>query len=185
VPQAGEASRKETHIMVRRSMRAALFALALSALALPSAALAAGPVHTHFSFTYTLADALADYQAFGDNDGDCGAFVLLVDFHVERDVVRWPDREIRHVKYTGNFFSSADTSRSIPRNGNFELTIALDENGEPESITRTGVMQYVIIDGQRVVTVAGRDLLSFATGPVSATPKAGAEVRQVVCDALD
>ena len=57
--------------MVRRSMRATLFVLVLSALAVPSAALAAGPVHTHSSFTYTLADAIADYQAFGDNDGDC------------------------------------------------------------------------------------------------------------------
>jgi hypothetical protein len=45
-------------------------------------------------------------------------------------------------------------------------------------------MQYVIIDGQRVTTDVGRDVLSFATGPVSATPKAGPEVRQVVCDAL-
>lgn len=170
--------------MVRRSIRAALFAFAISALAVPSAALAAGPVHTHFSFTYTLADSIADYQAFGDNDGDCGAFVLLVDFHVERDVYTWPEREVRHVTYTGNFYSSADTSRSIPRNGDFGLTMAFDENGDPASITRTGVMQYVIIDGKRVTTVVGRDVLSFATGPVSATPKAGAEVRQVVCDAL-
>jgi hypothetical protein len=170
--------------MVRRSMRAALFAFALSGLVVPTAALAAGPVHTHVSFTYTLADAIADYQTFGDNDGDCGAFVLLVDFHVERDVYRWPDREVRHVTYTGNFYSSADTSRSIPRNGNFELTFALDSNGDPVSLTRTGVMQYVIIDGQRVTTVVGRDILSFATGPVSATPRAGADVRQVVCDAL-
>ena len=170
--------------MVQRITRASLLALALSALAVPTAVLAAGPVHSHFSFTYTMADAIADYQAFGDNDGDCGTFVLLVDFHVERDVYRWPDREVRHVTYTGNFYSSADTSHSIPRNGNFELTLTFDGNGDPVSITRTGVMQYVIIDGQRVTTVVGRDVLSFATGPVSATPRAGADVRQAVCDAL-
>ena len=170
--------------MVRRSMRAGLFAFAIAALAVPSAALAAGPVHTHSSFTYTLANSIAEYEEFGVHDGDCGTFVLLVDFQVERDVYSWPDREVRHVKYTGNFYSSADTSRSIPRNGNFELTFAFDDNGDPASITRTGVMQYVIIDGKRVTTVVGRDVLSFATGPVSATPKAGAEVRQVVCDAL-
>ena len=158
--------------------------LVLSALAVPSAALAAGPVHTQSSFTYTLADAIADYQAFGDHDGDCGAFVLLVDFHVERDTYSWPDRQVRHVKYIGNFYSSADTSKSIPRNGDFVLTLAFDGNGDPVSITRTGVMQYVIIDGHRVTNVVGRDVLSFATGPISATPKAGAEVRQVVCDAL-
>ena len=68
----------------------------------------------------------------------------LVDFHVERDVYRWPDREVRHVRYTGNFYSSADTSKSIPRNGDFGLTLAFDGNGDPISITRTGVMQYVI-----------------------------------------
>jgi hypothetical protein len=165
-------------------MLALTVTMLMTILAVPSAALAAGPVHTHSSFTYTLADSIADYQAFGDNDGDCGTFVLLVDFHVERDVYSWPDREVRHVKYTGNFYSSADTSRSIPRNGAFGLTMAFDENGDPVSITRTGVMQYVIIDGRRITTVVGRDVISFATGPVSATPRAGAGVRQVVCDAL-
>jgi hypothetical protein len=170
--------------MTIRRMLALVVAMLMTILAVPSAALAAGPVHTHSSFTYTLADSVADYQAFGDNDGDCGTFVLLVDFHVERDVYSWPDREVRHVKYTGNFYSSADTSRSIPRNGDFGLTMAFDNNGDPVSITRTGVMQYVIIDGRRITTVVGRDVLSFATGPVSATPRAGEGVRQVVCDAL-
>ncbi len=170
--------------MARRSMRAALFAAIVAALVVPSVALAGGPTHTHTSFTYSLADALADYQAFGDNDGDCGAFVLLVDFHVERDVTRWPDREVRHVKYTGHFYSSADPSRSIPRDGNFELTIKLADDGSPVSITRSGVFEYVTIDGRRVVTVVGRSELSFVTGPISSTPKAGPGVRQAVCDAL-
>jgi hypothetical protein len=46
------------------------------------------------------------------------------------------------------------------------------------------VFDYVEIDGQRVVTHVGRDELDFATGPISATPKAGDAVRQAVCDAL-
>ena len=37
---------------------------------------------------------------------------------------------------------------------------------------------------RRVVTHVGRDELSFATGPISATPKAGAGVVQAVCNAL-
>jgi hypothetical protein len=158
--------------------------MTLVGLALPAAASAAGPEHFHTSFTYTLADAIADYEAFGANSGDCGDFVLLVDFTVERNVTRWPDREVRHVQYYGHFYSSADTTRSIGRGGNFNLTLRLDASGAPYALTRTGVFDYAEIDGGRVVTHVGRDELDFATGPISSTPKAGDEVRQAVCDAL-
>lgn len=145
---------------------------------------AAAPTHNRTTFTYTLADAIADLQAFGEHAGDCGDFVLLVDFTVERRVTTWPDREIREVHFIGNFYNSSDTSRSIPRGGAFVVTLEFGADGFPETITRTGVTEYVIIDGRRVVTHVGRDVLSFATGPVSATPKAGADVRKEVCDAL-
>ena len=167
-----------------RMWRGMLLALATMSLAWPAVVSAAGPELSHGSFTYTLADALADYQAFGDNAGDCGDFVLLVDYTVERDVARWPDREVRHVHYAGHFYSSADTSRSIVRAGDFNIEFELDAADDPTSVTRTGVTEYVIIDGQRVVTHVGRDSLDFATGPISATPKAGSDVRPVVCDAL-
>ena len=162
------------------------FVLSLSVLAfaIPTSASAAGPEHFQTSFTYTLADAIADYQAFGDNAGDCGDFVLLVDFTVERRVTLWPDREVRHVQYLGNVYSSADTTRSLVRGGNFNLTFWLDANGAPTGLTRTGVFEYVVIDGARVVTHVGRDELDFATGPISSTPTAGDEVRQAVCAAL-
>jgi hypothetical protein len=163
---------------------ACLTALAVAAFAVPATASAAGPERFETSFTYTLADAIADYQAFGDNAGDCGDFVLLVDFTVQREVTVWPDREVRHVQYIGHFYSSADTTRSLVRGGNFNLTFWLDANGEPVGLTRTGVFDYAVIDGARVVTHVGRDELDFATGPISATPKAGDEVRQAVCDAL-
>jgi hypothetical protein len=153
-------------------------------LALPSAVSAAGPERFETSFTYTLDDAIADYQAFGDNAGDCGDFVLLIDFSVVREVAVWPDREVRHVHYTGHFYSSADTSRSIERSGDFKLTMWLDANGEPTGITRTGVFAYVVIDGQRIVFNVGRDELSFATGPISQTPKAGDAFAGAACDAL-
>jgi hypothetical protein len=153
-------------------------------LALPAAGFAAGPDRFSGSFTYTLADALADSAAFGDNAGDCGDFVLLIDYTVERAVTIWPDREVRHVHYEGNFYSSADTSRSIERSGDFNITFALDATGMPYAVTRTGLFEYVTIDGRRVVTHVGRDALDFATGPISGTPKSGGDVVQAVCDAL-
>ncbi len=170
--------------MAHRLTRAVLITVLATIIAGPSAALAGGPMRTETVFTYTLANAIADYQAFGENAGDCGAFVLLVDFTVERSVTIWADHETRHVKYSGHFYSSADTTRSIPRAGNFELTFWYGDDGFPESLTRRGLIEYVVIDGRRVVTHAGRDELSFAMGPISATPKAGDEVSQAVCEAL-
>jgi hypothetical protein len=169
--------------MSRRRLGIALTLFAL-ALSLPTAVSAAGPERFETIFTYTLEDAIADYQAFGDNAGDCGDFVLLIDYSVVRDVAVWPDREVRHVHYTGHFYSSADTSRSIERSGDFKLTLWLDANGEPTGVTRTGVFAYVVIDGQRIVFNVGRDELSFATGPISQTPKAGNAFAEAACAAL-
>jgi hypothetical protein len=159
-------------------------AIATIGLAFPAAMAAAGPDRSSGSFTYTLADALADYAAFGENAGDCGDFVLLIDYTVERDVTLFADREVRHVHYDGHFYSSADTSRSIGRGGDFNITFRLDASGLPYGVTRTGVTEYAIIDGAKVVTHAGRDVIDFATGPISETPKAGGDVVQAVCDAL-
>ncbi len=169
--------------MSRLRLGIALTLVALG-LALPAGATAAGPERFETTFTFTLEDAIAEYEAFGVHAGDCGEFVLLVDFTVVRQVAVWPDREVRHVHYTGHFYSSADTSRSIERSGDFKLTLWLDANGEPTGITRTGVFAYVVIDGQRTVFNVGRDELSFATGPISATPKAGDAVAEAACDAL-
>jgi len=167
-----------------RAIRSILLAAFLLAIYGPAAAFAGGPTHSRNSFTYTLADAVADYQAYGDNSGDCGDFVLLVSYTVDRLVTTWPNREIREIHYIGNVYNSTDTSRSLIRGGDFILQLQFSSGGLPEAITRTGVMEYVVIDGRRVVTHAGRDVLSFETGPISATPKAGADVREAVCDAL-
>jgi hypothetical protein len=169
--------------MSRRRFGPALALLALG-LALPGVAAAAGPERFETTFTYTLQDAIADNEAFGINDGDCGDFVLLIDFSVVREVSVWPDREVRHVHYTGHFYSSADTSRSIERGGDFNLTLWLDANGEPTGFTRTGVFEYVVIDGRRIVTHVGRDEVSFAMGFLSSTPKAGDSLTEVACEAL-
>src|SRR5215211_947765 len=169
--------------MSRIRMALAL-AVAAVGLALPASSFAAAPERFSSSFTFTLADALAEYADFGVNAGDCGDFVLLIDYTVERDVTVWPDREVRHVHYEGNFYSSVDTSRSIERSGEFTVTFWLDSNGAPYAVTRTGLFEYVTIDGSRWVTHVGRDEIDFATGPISATPKASPGVTQAVCDAL-
>lgn len=169
--------------MSRIRMALAL-AVAAVGLAFPASGLAAGPERFSGSFTFTLADAIFEYETFGAHAGDCGDFVLLIDYTVERDVTVWPDREVRHVHYEGNFYSSADTSRSIGRGGDFNITFWLDADGFPYAVTRTGVFEYAVIDGARVVTKVGRDELDFATGPISATPKAGDQVAQAACDAL-
>lgn len=167
-----------------RRIRAVLSAALMLAIAGPSAAFAAGPTHARVSLTYTLADAVADYQAFGEHAGDCGDFVLLVDFHVERLVETWPDREIRKIHFMGHFYSAADTTRFIVRGGDFVLTLRFAADGSPETVTRAGVTEYAIIDGRRVVTHVGLDTLSFATGPIRATPRVGVDVSAAVCDAL-
>ena len=41
---------------------------------------AAAPVHSTTNGTFTLADAIFEYENFGVFDGDCGDFVLLVDY---------------------------------------------------------------------------------------------------------
>ena len=168
---------------MHRSLAAVTLALVAS-FAISGAAAASGPERFETTFTYTLADAMADYDAFGDHAGDCGAFVLLVDYTVERRVAVWPDREVRYVHFTGHYYSSVDTSRSIERSGDFTLRFSLDSTGAPTGVTRTGVFEYIVIDGQRITTSVGRDELSFATGPISATPKAGAQLTQEACDAL-
>ena len=169
--------------MSRRRFGGVVTLLAL-ALALPGGAAAVGPQHFETTFTWTLQDSIADYEAFGGNEGDCGEFVLLIDYNVVREVTRWPDREVRHVHYTGHFYSSADTSRSIERGGDFNLTLWLDANGEPTGFTRTGVFEYVVIGGRRIVTHVGRDEVSFAMGFLSSTPKAGDSLTEVACAAL-
>jgi len=158
--------------------------LMLLTIAAPVAA--AQPVHTTTTSTYTLADAIVDYETFGVYDGDCGEFVLLVDFDVVRSVTTWPDREIRHVRYEGHFYNASDTSKSIVRNGDFTLTFHYDEAGELLELTQTGLFEYVEIDGHRVPTIVGRATTDFATDPPTAwaTPRASSETASFVCEAL-
>ncbi len=147
---------------------------------------AATPAHSTTTGTYSLADAIYDYENFGIFDGDCGDFVLLVDFDVVRAVTTWPDREVRHVRYEGHFYNASDTSKSIVRNGRFTLTFRFDETGALVGLTSTGLFEYVEVDGHQRPTITGRATTDFTFDPpVSrSTPRASTGTPGFVCDAL-
>ena len=149
-------------------------------------AAATAPVQTTTTFTFTLADAVFEYENFGVIDGDCGDFVLLVDFEVVRRVTTWPDREIRHVSYVGHYYNASDLTKSIVRNGDFKLTFGFDAAGEFVDQTTTGVFEYVEIDGRRIPTIVGRSTVDFTTdSPATwATPHAAGPTPAFVCEAL-
>ena len=167
--------------------RFSLLPVALILLLAAAAPVAAGsPIHTTTTGTFTLADAIFDYENFDVYDGDCGDFVLLVDFDVVREVTTWPDREIRHVRYEGHFYNASDTSKSITRNGDFSLTFRFDAAGELLELTSTGLYEYVVVGGHRVPTIAGRAMTDFTTDPlmIRTTPHATTVTPEFVCAAL-
>ena len=147
---------------------------------------AAAPVQSTTTGTFTLADAIFEYQNFDVIDGDCGDFVLLVDFDVVRHVTTWPDREIRHVHYDGHFYNASDTSKSIVRSGDFALTFRFDDTGVLLDLTQTGLFEYVEINGHRVPTITGRATTDFTADPPArwGTPHASTDTPAFVCEAL-
>ena len=165
---------------------AMLFVALLMLFVVPPPVVAAEPVHSTTTGTYSLADAIFDYENFGIYDGDCGDFVLLVDFDVIRSVTTWPDREIRHVRYEGHFYNASDTSKSIVRNGKFALTFRFDATGGLLDLTSTGLYEYVEVEGHQLPTIAGRSMTDFAFDPPISrtTPHATTETPAFVCDAL-
>ena len=169
--------------MSRFTVLPAVLILLLTAAA-PVAA--AAPFHSTTTGTFTLADAIFEYQNFGVYDGDCDEFVLLVDYDVVREVTTWPDREIRHVLYEGHFYNASDTSKSIVRSGDFAFTFRFDDTGALLELTQSGLFEYVEVDGHRVPTIAGRATTDFTADPPARweTPHASTETPAFVCEAL-
>ena len=166
--------------------RFAVLPLALILLLTAAApVVAATPIHSTTTGTYTLADAIFDYENFGVYDGDCGDFVLLVDFDVVRSVTTWPDRETRHVHYDGHFYNASDTSKSIVRNGDFALTFRFGD-WRASRVELDRLYEYVEVDGHRMPTIAGRSVTDFSSDPPTnrTTPHASLETPAFVCDAL-
>lgn len=169
--------------MFRFAVLPAALILLLTTAGLASAT---SPVRSTSTATFSLADAILEYETNGISDGDCGDFVLLVDFDVVRQVTTWSDREVRHVRYTGHFYNASDNSKSIVRNGQFTLTFSFDATGELAGLIQTGLFEYVVVDGHRVPTIVGRAATDFGIDPpvTVATPHAVTQTPEFVCDAL-
>jgi len=118
---------------------------------------AQGPdISRNTSFSYTLADSLADLAA--DPNGyevDCGTFKVISTFDVTRNITTWDNREFRHIVYSGFYVNASDTSKMLPRNGDFERTTWFDANGDAVRREQRGVQIWTVLDGKRVNLVIG------------------------------
>src|SRR4051812_38105459 len=102
-------------MQVARQVIAGALALGLLTVvsSLPVAA-HAPEITRNTSFSYTVADSLADFANDPSSyEVDCGAFKVIATFDVTRSVTTWPDRELRHVTYTGSFANASDPSKMI------------------------------------------------------------------------
>lgn len=168
------------HLPLRSLVGAAL----LTGIIVTGASAAPPVVETE---TWTLEMALAELAIDPEaHDGDCGSFVLVVDYTVARRTITQPDGDvIRHVSYTGNIYNASDTSESLPRSGTF--MILLDFEGESlQRIVRSGLFEWVEVDGHRVPTQVGRYSVTFGSDgvEVASTPRFTNEPPAWLCEAL-
>jgi hypothetical protein len=149
------------HIHIGRQVATGALALGLLTVASTLSVAAHGPdISRNTSFSYTLADSLADFANDPNSyEVDCGAFKAIATYDVTRSIYSWDNREFRHIVYTGLFVNASDPSKTIPRNGDFERTTVFDANGEPVSGTSRGVQVWTVLDGRRVNLVAGLDVI--------------------------
>ena len=168
---------------MRRTTRSMLLALAaVFAIAAPTAASA--PTRETFVIPpWTLADALADYEAFGGYDFDCGTFHIISTFEGTVTVTDWGDRMLRHVVYTGRYYNASDTTKSAGRIGNTATWREFDENGEWVAVNIHGVQNMAVLpDGRHVPVDVGRAAVNFLAGEETlAGPHGNADA---LCDAL-
>jgi hypothetical protein len=169
--------------MRRASFPIIAAAAALAAFAAPAAA--AAPTRTvQEIFPYTLANAVADYQAFGDAFTDCGDFDVLATFTGTVTVTDWGDRMLRHVVFGGAFYNAADLSKSAERIGNTATWRVFDDAGNWTEVHIHGISnQAVLDDGRRIPIDVGYAGFSLALEEVlaSAGPKGNTDE---LCDAL-
>jgi hypothetical protein len=125
---------------------------ALAALAAPVAA--AEPARSvQQIIPYTLADAVADYEAFGDAFTDCGDFDILATFTGTVTVTDWGDKMLRHVVFTGAFYNAADLSTSAERIGNTATWRVFDGAGNWTEVHIHGISNQAVLDGGRHIPV--------------------------------
>lgn len=142
---------------IGRQVLTGALALGLLTAASTLSVAAHGPEISHnTSFSYTLAEAVADLAADPNEYAvDCGTFKVIVTFDVTRTIITWDDREFRHIVYNGFYVNASDTSKMVPRNGDFERTTLFDANGDFVSRTQRGVQIWTVLDGRRVTLIAG------------------------------
>ena len=146
------------HMRIGRQVLTGALALGLLTAASTLSAVASGPdVSRNTSFSYTLADSMADYADDPANnfEVDCGTFKVISTFDVTRTIITWPDREFRHIVYSGFYVNASDTSKMIPRNGDFERTTWFDANGDFIRRDQRGVQIWTVLGGKRVNLVIG------------------------------
>ena len=157
--------------------------IALAAMAMPT--LAAAPTRTVLEIpAYTLADAQADYAAFGEGFADCGDFVILATFGGTVTVTDWGDKMLRHVVYTGGFYNASDPSKSAGRLGNTATWRYFNSAGDWTEVHIHGLREMAVLDdGRHIAVDVGYSAFSFELEEVlhEAGPKGDTAA---LCDAL-
>lgn len=112
---------------------------------------------------YTLADSLADYEAFGDAFTDCGDFHILATFDGTVTVTNWGDRMLRHVVFTGAFYNASDLSKSAGRLGNTATWRVFDDAGTWTEVHIHGISNMAVLaNGRRIPVDVGYAGFSLA-----------------------
>jgi hypothetical protein len=142
---------------IGRQVLTGALTLGLLTLASTLAVAAHGPEISHnTSFSYTLAESLADLAADPDSyEVDCGTFKVISTFDVTRNISTWDNREFRHIVYNGFYVNASDPSKTLPRNGDFERTTWFDANDDAIRQAQRGVQIWTVLDGRRVNLVTG------------------------------
>lgn len=130
-------------------------AAALAAFAAPVSAVAPTRIVQEI-FPYTLADAIADHEAFGDVFTDCGDFDILATFTGTVTVTDWGDRMLRHVVFGGAFYNASDLTKSAERIGNTATWRVFDEAGNWTEVHIHGISNQAVLDeGRRIAVDVG------------------------------
>jgi hypothetical protein len=168
-----------------RRNRCVAAALALTAgMLTASPAVAAPPSIDEQTFTVSREQALETYVETGEPLLDCGDFVVLAAFTVERRVITFEDRELRLISFTGELFRP-DTGVTVTYAGSARREATFGPAGEIETIAVTGLAQYLIdVEGNRIVFDAGFREVDLSSSPPALIEHGIHRDIEVVCGAL-
>lgn len=149
-------------------------------------AAAAGPSKDTFEIPpYTLADALADYNTFGDHAYDCGDFAVVSTFTGSVTVSVFESRMLRQVSYEGLLYNASDTSNSVAYSGRTATWREFNEATDLVAITIHGPQSLITLPDGRHLPDSGILLIDFTTDPPTDTFSHGASVDiDLLCAAL-